>query len=68
MTRMQVRLEDDDKRWLEFKALRTGTSMAEIVRQAIRRARLTELLETTKGIWRQGDGLRYQRRLRAEWR
>jgi hypothetical protein len=26
-----------------------------------------QLLEDTQGIWSQGDGLEYQRRLRAEW-
>jgi hypothetical protein len=26
-----------------------------------------QLLEDTKGIWSQGDGLEYQQRIRAEW-
>lgn len=26
-----------------------------------------QLLESTQGIWTQGDGLEYQRRIRAEW-
>jgi hypothetical protein len=60
-------LEDDDKRWLAQKAREAGVSVSEIVRQTIQRARLTDLLESTKGTWRQGDGLRYQRRVRAEW-
>ena len=49
-------------------AREAGVSVSEIVRQAIQRARLSDLLESTKGTWRQGDGLRYQRRVRAEWR
>jgi hypothetical protein len=48
--------------------------MAEVVRQAIRQVQETEqkpmkdLLASTKGLWRQGDGLRYQQRIRREWR
>lgn len=29
--------------------------------------RLRDLLEASKGIWQGGDGLEYQRRIRAEW-
>jgi hypothetical protein len=29
---------------------------------------MKELLASTKGLWRRGDGLRYQRRIRKEWR
>ena len=48
--------------------------VAEVVRQAIRQMResdkgsLTEVLQATQGIWRDGDGLAYQRRLRREWK
>lgn len=46
--------------------------MAEIVRRAVRKLKesedeLEELLEATKGIWRKGDGLEYQREIREEW-
>lgn len=47
--------------------------MAELVRQAIRARRdakvasLEQLLEDTRGLWKQGDGLEYQIRVRREW-
>jgi hypothetical protein len=48
--------------------------MAEVVRTAIRGQRkkqeepLEKLLSKTSGIWRNGDGLKYQRRIRSEWK
>ena len=51
--------------------------MTELVRQAVREFRakeeraarpsMQEILRKTSGIWRGGDGLEYQRRLRDEW-
>lgn len=29
---------------------------------------LKRLLKDSRGIWKEGDGLEYQRRIRAEWR
>jgi len=65
---MRISIEDDDRQWIERRAREAGTSMAEIVRRAIRQARQAELLASTKGLWRHGDGLDYQRRVRREWR
>jgi hypothetical protein len=48
--------------------------MSEVVRQAIRQAQengqkpMKDLLASTKGLWRRGDGLRYQQTLRKDWR
>lgn len=48
--------------------------MSKLVREAIRRMRQQEdlsfekLLQQTSKFWRKGDGLKYQRRLRQEWR
>ena len=77
MTRMILSIEPQDKAWLERRAKEKGVSMSECVREAIRRARKAEqgsrreeiekALAATSGIWRNGDGLRYQRRLRREW-
>jgi hypothetical protein len=77
MTRMILSIEPQDKAWLERSAKEKGVSMSECVREAIRRARNAEegsrqesmdkLLAATSGTWRNGDGLRYQRRLRREW-
>jgi len=64
-------LHPEDKAWLERQAEQGGQSMAELVREAVRRMRrqqeasFEELLEQTRGIWRRGDGLSYQRRVAA---
>ena len=51
--------------------------MAEVIRDAIGFYRhqkqkasppsLKKLLSETKGIWKHGDGLTYQRKVRSEW-
>jgi hypothetical protein len=74
MTRMLISLEEDDRRWLEHRAHETGVPMSEVVRQAIRQAQengqkpMKDLLASTRGLWKKGDGLRYQRLVRKEWR
>ncbi len=76
MVRTIIGLDPDEKRWLDEKARQEHVPMAEIVRRAIRRLRaeseskeapLDDVLQRTSGIWRQGDGLAYQRRVREEW-
>ncbi len=58
----------------DHKAAEAGVPMAELVRTAVRRMReldeasFQELLQRTKGIWKRGDGMAYQRRIRREWR
>jgi hypothetical protein len=70
---MILSIEDQDKMWLEKKAREKNVSMAELIREAVRKMRkgeqttLEQALKTTQGIWRDGDGLRYQRRVRREW-
>jgi len=74
MTRTIISLEPEEKEWLERTAQAQGVSMARLIREAIRRLHqqedvsLDDLLNQTRGLWRQGDGLAYQRRLRKEWR
>lgn len=74
MTRMILSLDDHDKAWLERQAAEQGVSMAEIVRTAIRKSRakeessLKDILAGTQGTWKSGDGLKYQRRMRADWK
>jgi hypothetical protein len=69
-------LAREDKAWLDAKAGREGKSMTEVVRSAIRGLRRAEtgahgdlesLLRRTRGCWRGGEGLSYQRRVRREW-
>jgi Arc/MetJ-type ribon-helix-helix transcriptional regulator len=76
MVRTVISLDEDDKRWLDLRAEQEGVSMTELIRRAVRLLRgqtaedyrsLEELLAATSGIWKQGDGLEYQNRLRDEW-
>ena len=77
MPRTVVSLSDEDKSWLDLKARTDGVPMTELVRRAVREYRerygrneprhFGELLEQTRGCWRQGDGMRYQNLLRDEW-
>ena len=74
MIRTIISIDAEDKKWLERKAQEAGVPMTELVREAIRRLRRHEdvsfesLLQQTAGLWRKGDGLAYQHRLRKEWR
>jgi hypothetical protein len=74
MTRTIISLDVHDKEWLVRRAAAEGVPMTELVRQAIRRLRqqedlsFEEVLGQTRGLWRRGDGLAYQRRARREWR
>jgi len=76
MVRTVVSLEDDDKRWLDERAEEEGVPMTELIRRAVRllrqqggrkRPRFDELLNQTAGVWKHGDGLKYQHRIRREW-
>ena len=72
-----INLDPDDTAWLDREARARNLSMAELVREAVRGYRvrqesrglsgLQSALQRTAGIWRQGDGLTYQQRLRDEW-
>lgn len=69
-----ITLSEEDKLWLESYSNAHQISLAEAIRQGIRRLKDAELQETyrtlvqkTRGIWKEGDGLKYQRRLREEW-
>ena len=71
--RTVISLEPTEKKWLDEEAKRTGKPMTEVVRIAIRYLReeqeksFEDLLQSTSGTWREGDGLAYQRRIRSEW-
>lgn len=76
MPRTILSLDPDDRAWLSRKAKRERTPMTELVRRAVRQFRkqsgpeksdLDRLLGETAGLWKQGDGLAYQNRLRREW-
>jgi hypothetical protein len=71
---MILSLQEHEKAWLQRRSRETGESMAEIVRRAIQSLQkseaqsLDETLAATRGLWRKGDGLRYQRKVRQEWK
>jgi hypothetical protein len=74
MARRLISFDNDDRSGLEQKAKEIAASMPEAVHQAVRQAQhadrkpMNEVLATTKGLWRKGDGLKYQLRVRREWR
>ena len=78
MIRTLISLDEEDKRWLDRKAKEDGMTMAQLVRIAVQRYReqcereaaapsLEDLLQRTSGLWKGGDGLAAQLRLRDEW-
>ena len=77
MVRTIITLDAEDKTWLDRRAREESTTMAELVRRAVRQYRretettvvdFDTLLEKTRGLWTKGDGLIWQRRMRSEWR
>ena len=76
MVRTVISLDVEAKRWLDRKAKQEGIPMSRLVRKAIDSLRRNadaesvpfyRLLERTRGLWRRGDGLAYQRAIRSEW-
>lgn len=77
MPRTIISLRDDDKRWLDREARARHVSMTSLVSEAVslyrareesaRRPDLDTALKESCGVWRQGDGLAWQERLRDEW-
>lgn len=77
MVRTVISLDPELKAWLDKKAKESGKPMTAVVREALaeyraddtkrRRPSRSELLESTRGIWKRGDGLAWQKKLRDEW-
>ena len=76
MIRTVISLDRESKEWLDRCAREEKVSMAELIRTAIQRYRkekgkpahsMDELLKQTSGIWKAGDALVYQRRMRKQW-
>lgn len=73
--RTLVDLPEDDVKWLDRMAAEQGKSRAALVREAVSSYRAKESakggIEQYYGMWKDrkdiGDGVDYQRRLRAEW-
>ena len=73
-TRTIITLSCDDKKWLEGYSKAHNVSVAEAVRRGIYILKAAEsnatyqtLLKETKGLWKKGDGLKYQENMRDEW-
>jgi hypothetical protein len=69
-----ITLSEEDKRWLESYSRLNRVSVEEAIRQGIRKLKEAELFENyqtlvqrTKGLWKKGDGLNFQKKIRAEW-
>jgi hypothetical protein len=77
MIRTVISLAPDAKAWLDDQARETGRSMTDLVREAVERYRVDQtaarrpsreqLLARTRGTWTNGDGLAWQRAIRADW-
>lgn len=78
MKRTVISLDNAEKKWLDKQANLRHIPMTEIVREALRYYRskvesekqlsIEEILAQTAGIWKKGDGLTYQEKLRDEWK
>lgn len=77
LVRTVISLRDRQKAWLDQQAALRRVSMSSLIRQAVAEFRVREsrratvpfedVLARTAGIWRAGDGLEYQERIREEW-
>jgi hypothetical protein len=72
--RITITISEEDKLWLDGYTKVHKISLAEAIRHGIRHLKQGErqktyqkLLENTCGIWKQGDGLAYQEKMRTEW-
>ena len=69
-----ITLSEEDKKWLESYSNLHHISVAEAIRRGIRKLKEAEFYENyqtlvlnSKGLWKEGDGLAYQKQLRSEW-
>jgi hypothetical protein len=69
-----ITLSEEDKQWLESYSSLHHMSVAEAVRRGIRKLKEAEFSENyktlvlnSKGLWKKGDGLTYQKQIRTEW-
>jgi hypothetical protein len=73
--RMIITLSEEDKLWLDSYSKTYGVSIAEAIRTGISllksvkyRSTYQKIVNDTSGIWKKGDGLKYQKKLRSEWK
>ncbi len=68
-----ITLSDKERRWLTNYSKTHGVSVAEGVRRGVACLKASQspdsyrtLVHRTQGIWRKGDGVKYQERLRSD--
>ena len=73
--RIIITLSAEDKQWLEGYSRAQKISLAESIRKGVQKLKKGDglkiykrLVESTYGLWKKGDGLAYQVKIRAEWR
>ena len=73
-SRTIITLPEEDKKWLQSYSRAHDISLAEAVRQGVQKLKIAEqqelyrsLVDSTKGIWKKGNGLEYQENIRSEW-
>jgi hypothetical protein len=72
--RIIITIPDEEIIWLDRYAKERKISAAEAIRQGIgllkkeqRQKTYQKLVEITCGIWKKGEGLAYQKKVRIEW-
>jgi hypothetical protein len=72
--RIIITIPDEDKLWLDVYTKVNKISLAEAIRQGVnqlkqgqRQKTYQRLVESTHGIWKKGNGLAYQGKMRDEW-
>jgi hypothetical protein len=73
-SRTIITISDEEKRWLVTFSRTQRISLAEGVRRGISCLKASEglniyrkIIQETQGIWKKGEGLTYQEKLRSEW-
>ena len=69
-----ITLPEEDKQWLEGYGKAHGVSVSEAIRQGIKKLKentydetYSILVKKTGGLWKKGNGLDYQNKIRDEW-
>ena len=69
-----ITISEEDKKWLESYSNLHHMSMAEAIRRGIRKLKEAEFYENyqslvlnSRGLWKKGNGLAYQKLIRSEW-
>ena len=73
--RIIITLPAEDKHWLEGYSRAQKISLAESIRKGVQKLRKADglktyerLVESTYGLWKKGEGLAYQVKIRSEWK